>query len=114
MKGSKERGYVVVLTGEGKGKKISKDLLTLLTWADGIRTMGVRANADTPESAIRARQLGAEGIGLCRTERMFNAADRLPVVRAMILAGSREKRAEAIAELLPMQRSDFKEIFRAM
>src|SRR5512139_4082321 len=114
MKGSKERGYVVVLTGEGKGKKISKDLLTLLTWADGIRSLGVRANADTPEAAIRARQLGAEGIGLCRTERMFNEVDRLPIVREMILAGSKEKRAEAIAKLLPLQKSDFKKIFKAM
>ncbi len=94
--------------------EISKDLVTLLGWGDGIRTLGVRANADTPEAAIKARQLGAEGIGLCRTERMFNAADRLPIVREMILAGSKEKRAEAIAKLLPMQRSDFKEIFRAM
>jgi pyruvate,orthophosphate dikinase len=94
--------------------EISKDLLTLLSWADEIRTMGVRANADTPEGAVKARQLGAEGIGLCRTERMFNAADRLPIVREMILAGSKEKRAEAIAKLLPMQRSDLKEIFRAM
>jgi pyruvate,orthophosphate dikinase len=94
--------------------EISKDLLTLLGWADEIRTMGVRANADTPEGAIKARQLGAEGIGLCRTERMFNAADRLPIVREMILAGSKEKRAEAIDKLLPMQRSDLKEIFRAM
>ncbi|MGZ3615176.1 MAG: pyruvate, phosphate dikinase, partial [Thermodesulfobacteriota bacterium] len=94
--------------------EISKDLLTLLSWADEIRTMGVRANADTPEGAIKARQLGAEGIGLCRTERMFNAADRLPIVREMILAGSKEKRSEAIAKLLPMQRSDLKEIFRAM
>jgi pyruvate,orthophosphate dikinase len=94
--------------------EISKELLFLLNWADEIRTMGVRANADTPEAAIKARQLGAEGIGLCRTERMFNAADRLPIVREMILAGTKEKRAEAIAKLLPMQRSDFKEIFRAM
>jgi pyruvate,orthophosphate dikinase len=94
--------------------EISKHLLTLLTWADEIRTLGVRVNADTSEGAIKARRLGAEGIGLCRTERMFNAANRLPVVRKMILAGSREKRTEAIAELLPMQRSDFKEIFRAM
>jgi pyruvate,orthophosphate dikinase len=94
--------------------EISKDLLTLLNWADEIRTMGVRANADTPESAIKAKQLGAEGIGLCRTERMFNAVDRLPIVREMILAGSKEKRAEAIGKLLPMQRNDLKEIFRAM
>jgi len=94
--------------------EISKDLLTLLSWADEVRTMGVRANADTPEAAIKARQLGAEGIGLCRTERMFNAVERLPFVREMILAGSKEKRAEAIAKLLPMQRNDLKEIFRAM
>jgi len=94
--------------------EISKDLLTLLSWADEIRTMGVRANADTPEAAVRARQLGAEGIGLCRTERMFNAVDRLPIVREMILAGSKEKRAEAIAKLLPLQKGDFKEILRAM
>jgi pyruvate,orthophosphate dikinase len=94
--------------------EISKDLLTLLSWADEIRTMGVRANADTPETAIKARQMGAEGIGLCRTERMFNAVDRLPIVREMILAGSKEKRAEAIAKLLPVQKNDFKEIFRAM
>jgi len=94
--------------------EISKELLSLLNWADEIRTMGVRANADTPESAIKARQLGAEGIGLCRTERMFNAVDRLPIVREMILAGSKEKRAEAITKLLPLQKSDFKEIFKAM
>ena len=94
--------------------EISKDLLTLLSWADEVRTMGVRANADTPDSAVKARQLGAEGIGLCRTERMFNAVDRLPIVREMILAGSKEKRAEAIDKLLPMQKKDFKEIFRAM
>jgi pyruvate,orthophosphate dikinase len=94
--------------------EISEDLLTLLSWADEIRTMGVRANADTPEDAIKARQLGAEGIGLCRTERMFNAVDRLPIVREMILAGSKEKRAEAITKLLPLQKSDFKKIFKAM
>jgi pyruvate,orthophosphate dikinase len=94
--------------------EISKNLLTLLSWADEIRTMGVRANADTPEAAIKAQQLGAEGIGLCRTERMFNAVDRLPIVREMILAGSKEKRAEAIAKLLPIQRNDLKEIFKAM
>jgi len=94
--------------------EISKDLLNLLNWADEIRTTGVRANADTPEDAIRARQLGAEGIGLCRTERMFNAVDRLPIVREMILAGTKEKRAEAISRLLPLQKGDFKEILRAM
>ena len=94
--------------------EISDNLLTLLAWADKVRTMGVRANADNPEDVIKARQLGAEGIGLCRTERMFNAVDRLPIVRVMILAGSKEKRAEAIAKLLPLQKSDFKKIFKAM
>ena len=94
--------------------EISKDLLTILNWADEIRTMSVRANADTPDAALKARQMGAEGIGLCRTERMFNAVDRLPIVREMILAGTKEKRAEAIAKLLPMQKNDFKEIFMAM
>jgi pyruvate,orthophosphate dikinase len=94
--------------------EIGQDLLTLLSWADEVRTMEVWANADTPENAVKARQLGAEGIGLCRTERMFNAVDRLPIVREMILAGSKEKRAEAIAKLLPMQKSDLKKIFKAM
>lgn len=94
--------------------EISKDLLTLLGWADEIRTLGVRANADTPEAALKARQLGVEGIGLCRTERMFNAVDRLPIVREMILAGSKNKRLKAISKLLPIQKSDFKEIFRVM
>lgn len=94
--------------------EISKDLLTLLSWADEIRTLGVRANADTPEAAMKARQLGAEGIGLCRTERMFNAVDRLPIVREMILAGSKKKRLEAISRLLPMQKADFKEILKVM
>jgi len=74
----------------------------------------VQANADTPDAAKKARELDAEEIGLCRTERMFNAVDRLPIVREMILAGSKEKRAEAIDKLLPLQKSDFKGILRAM
>ena len=94
--------------------EISDDLLTLLGWADELRTMGVRANADTPQDTTRAREMGAEGIGLCRTERMFNALDRLPIVREMILAGSKKKRNEAIDKLRPLQKSDFKKIFRAM
>ncbi len=108
------RGEVYIGEVPTVDPEISDNLLTLLKWADEIRTMGVWANADTPEDAIKARQLGAEGIGLCRTERMFNAGDRLPIVREMILAGSKEKRAEAIAKLLPVQKNDFKEIFRAM
>jgi pyruvate,orthophosphate dikinase len=94
--------------------EISQDMFTLLKWADEIRTMGVWANADTPEAAKKARELGAEGIGLCRTERMFNAMDRLPLVREMILAPTKGKRAEYIAKLLPMQKADFKDILKAM
>ncbi len=90
------------------------DVQTILDWADGIRSLGVRANADTPEDAALARSMGAEGIGLCRTERMFNAPDRLPIVRAMILADTAEKRQAAIDRLKPMQKSDFKAIFREM
>jgi pyruvate,orthophosphate dikinase len=90
------------------------EMKTLLGWADEVRTLGVRANADTPEDAAKAREMGAEGIGLCRTERMFNAADRLPIVRDMILARSEADRREAIEKLRPMQKSDFKGIFKAM
>src|SRR5690606_38306943 len=76
--------------------------------------MRVRANADTPEDAAKAREFGAEGIGLCRTEHMFMAEDRLPIVREMILARSEEARKSALARLLPMQQSDFEGIFEAM
>ena len=83
-------------------------------WADGRRRLGVRANADTPEDAARAREFGAEGIGLCRTEHMFMARERLPVVREMILADDDQGRAKALEKLLPMQQQDFAGIFRAM
>jgi pyruvate,orthophosphate dikinase len=89
-------------------------LLKILSWADGIRRLGVRANADFPEDAQRARDYGAEGIGLCRTEHMFFQEDRLPIVQRMITANSATERAEAIAGLLPMQRSDFEGLFRTM
>ncbi len=89
-------------------------LLTLLRWADQTRTLGVWANADYPKDAERARQLGAEGIGLCRTEHMFFETDRLPVVQALILASTDEERGKALATLLPLQRSDFEGLFRAM
>ena len=94
--------------------KFGSDLRTILKWADRIRTLGVRANADTPKDAARARGLGAEGIGLCRTERMFNATDRLPIVRKMILADTAKERQEAIDKLLPMQKGDFKKILKRM
>jgi pyruvate,orthophosphate dikinase len=90
------------------------ELQTLLGWAEPFRTMGVRANADIPRDAVQARAFGAEGIGLCRTEHMFFAGDRIPHMRAMIMAGSEEERRAALAKLLPMQREDFEGLFRAM
>jgi pyruvate,orthophosphate dikinase len=92
----------------------SADFEQILDWADAARVLGVRANADTPEDALRARQNGAEGIGLCRTEHMFMADDRLPVVRQMILASTDEERSAALGLLLPMQQRDFEGIFEAM
>jgi pyruvate,orthophosphate dikinase len=89
-------------------------LATLLSWADELRRMEVWANADTPEDAARARQLGAQGIGLCRTEHMFMQQDRLPTVQRMILADDRGARDEALAKLLPFQREDFVGILEAM
>jgi pyruvate, orthophosphate dikinase len=89
-------------------------LMTLLKWADAARTLGVWANADYPRDAERAREYGAEGIGLCRTEHMFFETERLPTVQKMILASSETERNEALAVLLPMQRSDFAGLFRAM
>ena len=86
----------------------------VLAWADEIRDLGVRTNADTPEDARRARELGAEGIGLCRTEHMFMAADRQPKMRAMIMAEDRQARQAALTELLPLQQADFEGIFAAM
>jgi pyruvate,orthophosphate dikinase len=90
------------------------DLQKLLSWSEPYRTMGVRANADIPRDAIQARAFGAEGIGLCRTEHMFFAEDRIAHMRAMILAGSEKERRQALRKLLPMQRGDFIGIFRAM
>ncbi len=90
------------------------DFHRLMTWADRIRVLGVRANADTPADARKARELGAEGIGLCRTEHMFFEGDRIQVVREMILARSAEDRRGALDRLLPMQRDDFIGIFTAM
>ncbi|MFQ6603914.1 MAG: pyruvate, phosphate dikinase [Fidelibacterota bacterium] len=86
----------------------------LMTWADEIRTLKVRTNADRPEDAAKAREFGAQGIGLCRTEHMFFDPARILAVRKMILAGSPEERRAAVMELLPYQRADFKGIFAAM
>ena len=96
--------------------KISGEFERLLKWADEVRSLGVRANADTPEAAAKARMFGAEGIGLCRTERMFNAPDRITIVQEMILARTqgKEEMKKYLDKLLPMQKEDFKQIFRAM
>ncbi|WP_299816607.1 pyruvate, phosphate dikinase [uncultured Roseibium sp.] len=94
--------------------KLSGDFGTLMGWADKVRRMTVRANAETPQDAKVARDFGAEGIGLCRTEHMFFAGERTVAVREMILAETEEGRRTALAKLLPMQRQDFIELFEIM
>jgi pyruvate,orthophosphate dikinase len=94
--------------------ELGQEFYQIMSWADRLRRMRVRANADTPADARNAREFGAEGIGLCRTEHMFFEEGRIQAVRKMILADSLEARRQALAELLPMQREDFKGIFRAM
>jgi pyruvate,orthophosphate dikinase len=91
-----------------------EDLLVLLEWADDMATLKVMANADTPDAVEKSRKYGAVGIGLCRTERMFNQPERLPIVQEMILADTNEERQASLDRLLPFQREDFKEIFRIM
>ena len=105
-----------VLAGEPKLLEAGHDdsLRVLMKWADTVRDIAVRANADTPRDAETARWFSAQGIGLCRTEHMFFDADRLTVMREMIFAGSSEDRAAALERLLPMQREDFAELFRIM
>jgi pyruvate,orthophosphate dikinase len=94
--------------------QLSPEFRRLMEWADGFRTLRVRTNADTPHDSRVAREFGAEGIGLCRTEHMFFEGDRIDAVREMILAETGARRAIALAKLLPMQRQDFEGIFRAM
>jgi pyruvate, orthophosphate dikinase len=94
--------------------QINDDFETILGWADAVRRLKVRANADNPKDAKRARDFGAEGIGLCRTEHMFFGDERLPVVQEMILADSEPGRRAALDRLLPFQQSDFEGIFEAM
>jgi pyruvate,orthophosphate dikinase len=118
------RGEVITIDGGSgqvfKGKvglrqpELTGDFGTLMSWADEVRRLKVRTNADTPTDAATARRFGAEGIGLCRTEHMFFEADRIVAVRQMILADAEEERKAALAKLLPMQRSDFEAIFQAM
>ncbi|MDR5694694.1 MAG: pyruvate, phosphate dikinase [Armatimonadota bacterium] len=94
--------------------QLSGEVMELLSWADEVRRLGVRANADYPRDAKKAREYGAEGIGLCRTEHMFMEPDRLPIVQEMIMAATKEERAAALERLLPIQKEDFKGIFREM
>ena len=107
-------GNVYVGPVEVIDPEIAGDFADYLALCDKYRTMGVRANADTPKMAADALKNGAEGIGLCRTERMFNAADRLPKVQAMIKAETMEERLAALDELKPLQKGDYKEIYKVM
>jgi pyruvate,orthophosphate dikinase len=119
-----KRGDVITIDGAlgavFKGRvtlrqpELTGDFGILMGWADSIRTLKVRTNADTPADAAVARKFGAEGIGLCRTEHMFFDADRIIAVRQMILADAEADRKAALAKLLPMQRADFEGIFKAM
>ncbi len=94
--------------------ELSGEFAEYMSWADEIKKLKVRTNADTPRDAVQARKYGAEGIGLCRTEHMFFAEDRLPIVQDMILADSTEERQQALDKLLPFQRADFKGLFEVM
>lgn len=94
--------------------KFSEELKTLLDWADKVAQLKVMANADTPDAGKKASEYGAMGIGLCRTERMFNDPERLPIVVEMILSDTPKERKVALEQLLPMQRRDFKELFKIM
>jgi pyruvate,orthophosphate dikinase len=93
---------------------MSEQFKTVLSWADELRRLGIRTNADTPEDAAKAREFGAEGIGLCRTEHMFFGEDRHEKMVQVILAGGDEERRAALAELLPLQQGDFEGLFAAM
>jgi pyruvate,orthophosphate dikinase len=107
-------GAVMTGTVETKTPKLSGDFLKIMRWADKHRTLDIRTNADTPEDAIRAREFGAQGIGLCRTEHMFFQDNRIIAMREMILAEDQASRQAALKKLLPYQRKDFIGIFTAM
>jgi pyruvate,orthophosphate dikinase len=119
-----KRGDVITIDGASgqvfqgsvpmRQPELTGDFGTLMQWADSIRTLKVRTNADTPSDAQTARKFGAEGIGLCRTEHMFFDGPRIVAVRQMILADQKKDREAALAKLLPMQRGDFEAIFREM
>jgi pyruvate,orthophosphate dikinase len=111
-----ESEIIQVIQGRIKPERSEKYryFSTLLKWADEFRTLGVRANADVPDQALIARGFGAEGIGLCRTEHMFFAEARVPIMQQMILAKTREDRERELARLLPLQKGDFIGLYRAM
>ena len=108
------RGLVILGAVPLVPPQMNDDFEAVTTWADELRRLGVRANADTPDDAHRAREFGAEGIGLCRTEHMFFGDERLPVMREMILARDEDGRRSALDRLLPFQQSDFEGILGAM
>lgn len=107
-------GSVYVAEIATKAPELSGNFGTIMKWADEIRTIGVRTNADNPRDAKQAVQFGAEGIGLCRTEHMFFEEERIPKIRRMILADTEEERREALAGLLPYQKGDFKGLYETM
>ncbi|QDV86559.1 pyruvate, phosphate dikinase [Planctomycetes bacterium TBK1r] len=107
-------GEVMLGAVETQEPKLSGDFAKLMKWADEYRTLAVRTNADSPADSKRARDFGAEGIGLCRTEHMFFEPDRIIHMRSMILAEEEKERRQALAKLLPFQRKDFEGIFKAM
>ncbi len=108
------RGEVMLGRVPTRNPKLSANFATIMKWADEMRKLNVRTNADTPHDSDIARKFGAEGIGLCRTEHMFFEGDRILAVREMILAGDESGRRKALEKLLPMQRGDFEGIFKAM
>lgn len=108
------KGEVILGKTDLVEPKMTDDFRTLMGWAVSAKRLGVRTNADTPHDSGVARNFGAEGIGLCRTEHMFFGADRLPIVQQMILADNKESRKNALDKLMPMQKEDFKEILRVM
>lgn len=107
-------GHVILGKAPLIEPELSEEFGTILDWSDEIKALDVRANADNPEDAVKSREFGATGIGLCRTEHMFMALDRLPFVQQMILAENTEERQKALEKLLPMQQGDFYGILKAM
>ncbi len=107
-------GELILGQEELEEPEISGNFKTFMKWVDNNRSMNVRANADNPADALQARNFGAEGIGLCRTEHMFFEGDRISIVREMIMADNEKERRRALAKLLPLQKSDFVGIFKAM